>query len=65
MKKLNKTGQSTNPWGFPLVTGLQLDSALLVMIDSFQTACHDTKLMALCYYNINAGHGAVRELLCA
>jgi len=27
MKKLNKTGPSTDPWGTPLVTGLQLDSA--------------------------------------
>jgi len=25
MKKLNKTGPSTDPWGTPLVTGLQLD----------------------------------------
>ena len=29
MKKLNKTGPSTDPWGTPLVTGLQLDTALL------------------------------------
>jgi len=30
MKKLNKTGPSTDPWGTPLVTGLQLDSAPLM-----------------------------------
>ena len=30
MKKLNKTGPSTDPWETPLVTGLQLDSALLM-----------------------------------
>jgi len=29
MKKLNKTGPSTEPWGTPLVTGLQLDSVPL------------------------------------
>jgi len=29
MKKLNKTGPSTDPWGTPLVTCLQLDSAPL------------------------------------
>ena len=29
MKKLNKTGPSTDPWGTPLVTGLQLDSTRL------------------------------------
>jgi len=27
---LNKTGLSTDPWGTPLVTGLQLDSAQIV-----------------------------------
>jgi len=25
MKKLNKTGPSTDPWGTPLVTGLELE----------------------------------------
>ena len=30
LKKLNKTGPSTDPWGTPLVTGLQLDSARLM-----------------------------------
>jgi len=30
MSKLNKTGPSTDPWGTPLVTGLQLDSAPLM-----------------------------------
>ena len=30
MKKLNKTGPSTDPWGTPLVTGLLLDSAPLM-----------------------------------
>ena len=29
-KRLNKTGTSTNLWGIPLVTGLQLDSAPLM-----------------------------------
>jgi len=29
MKKLNKAGPSTDPWGTPLVTSLQLDSAPL------------------------------------
>ena len=30
MSKLNKTGPSTDPWGTPLVTSLQLDSAPLM-----------------------------------
>jgi len=30
MKKLNKTGPSTDPLGTPLVAGLQLDSAPLM-----------------------------------
>ena len=30
MKMLSKTGRSTKPWGAPLATGLQLDSASLV-----------------------------------
>ena len=30
MKKLNKIGPSTDPWGSPLLTGLQLDSAPLM-----------------------------------
>ena len=30
MKKLNKTGPSTDPWGTPLVTSLQPDSAPLM-----------------------------------
>ena len=30
MKKLNKTGPSTDPWGTSLVTSLQLDSAPLI-----------------------------------
>jgi len=30
MKKLNKTGLSTDPWGTPLVTGLRIDSAPLM-----------------------------------
>jgi len=30
LMKLNKTGLTTDPWGTPLVTGLQLDSAPLM-----------------------------------
>jgi len=32
MKKLNKAGPSTDPWGTPLFTSLQLDSAPLTTI---------------------------------
>uniref|UniRef100_A0A8B9S2H0 glucuronosyltransferase n=1 Tax=Apteryx owenii TaxID=8824 RepID=A0A8B9S2H0_APTOW len=32
MKKLNKTGPSTDPWGTPLATGLQLDSVKLLVV---------------------------------
>jgi len=35
MKKLNKTGPSTDPWGTPLVTSLQLDSAPLMKTKNY------------------------------